>query len=48
VRQYFAPWTHRNALRDLQISPDTKTQVCRNVPDAIFVESVPVPLEHEK
>jgi hypothetical protein len=39
---------HQNALRDPQIPPDAKTQVQRNVPDAHFVESVPVLLEYEK
>jgi hypothetical protein len=35
VRQRFAPRTHQNALRDLQISPDAKRHVRRNNIDLI-------------
>jgi hypothetical protein len=31
VRPRFMPWTHRNALRDLYIPLDVKTQVWRNM-----------------
>jgi hypothetical protein len=40
--------TYENALRDPQIPPDTKTHVRLTCPGALFVESIQVPLEHEK
>jgi hypothetical protein len=36
MHRCFVPWTHRNALRDLQIPRDTKTQVQRNVSRRAF------------
>jgi hypothetical protein len=48
VHQRFTPQTHRNPLRDVQIPPDAKRKVQRNVGITFFVESIPVPPEHEK
>jgi hypothetical protein len=42
------PRLHWNALCGLQIPPDAKTQVRRKVAGVLFVESVPLPPEHEK
>jgi metallophosphoesterase superfamily enzyme len=46
--QSFLVGTQWNALHDSQIPPDAKTQVQRNVSDALFVKSVLVAHEHEK
>jgi hypothetical protein len=42
------PRPHRNALRDPQIPLDAKHKFLVMCLDAIFIESVPVPLEVEK
>jgi hypothetical protein len=39
---------HQNALHDLQIPPDTKTQVVRNLSGCAFSVNRTLPPEHEK
>jgi hypothetical protein len=48
VHRGFMPRMHKNALRGPQILPDGKTLVQRNMSQRAFVESVPVPPQHEK
>jgi hypothetical protein len=40
--------THRNALRHPQIPPDAKHEFDVTCPSSLFVESLLVPVEHEK
>jgi hypothetical protein len=48
VHRRFVPRTHRNALRDPQIQLDARHKFGLTCPGALFVESLPVPHEHEK
>jgi hypothetical protein len=48
MQSHFAPWTHRNALCDLQVHRLEKHKFGIMCPRTLFVVSVPVPPEHEK
>jgi hypothetical protein len=48
LRRHFTSQTHRKALRDVQIPPDATHKVGVMCPSTLFVESIPVPHEHEK
>jgi hypothetical protein len=48
VHQSFVGQTHRNALRDPQIPSDAKHKFIIMCLSTLFVESIPVPPEHEK
>jgi hypothetical protein len=48
LRRHFTSQTHRKALRDVQIPPDATHKVGVTCPSTLFVESIPVPHEHEK
>jgi hypothetical protein len=48
VCRHFMARTHRKALRDPQVPPDEKHKFGVSCPDALCMETVPVPPEHEK